>query len=94
MSDNKNNEKNWTPDNVFSLDDAKIQRLKEKGHLSSMLEEFEILRLKLLYDQEMSKQEATKLVTLTKYFMEHGPTEAFKLSCKFMYDKYMKPFGL
>jgi hypothetical protein len=80
--------------NVVSLDKAKIDRLKQRGHLGTMLEEFEILRLKLLYDQDMDKQEATRLVTLTKYFIEYGPTEAFRLSCKLMYEKYMKPFGL
>lgn len=80
--------------NVVSLDKAKIKRLKRHGHLGTMLEEFEILRLKLLYDQDMDKQEATKLVTLTKYFIENGPTEAFRLSCKLLYEKYMKPWNL
>lgn len=80
--------------NVVSIDKAKIERLRRHGHLGTMLEEFEILRLKLLYDQEMDKQEATRLVLLTKYFVENGPTEAFRLSCKLMYEKYMKPFGL
>lgn len=80
--------------NVVSIDKAKIQRLKQRGHLMTMLEEFEILRLKLLYDQEMDKQEASRLVLLTKYFVENGPSEAFRLSCKLMYEKYMKPYGL
>lgn len=80
--------------NVVSIDKAKIDRLRRHGHLGTMLEEFEILRLKLLYDQDMDKQEAIKLVTLTKYFIENGPTESFRLSCKLMYEKYMKPYGL
>jgi hypothetical protein len=90
------NKKETTEDlpNVVSIDKAKINRLKQRGHLGTMLEEFEILRLKLLYDQNMDKQEAMKLVTLTKYFIDNGPTEAFRLSCKLMYEKYMKPFGL
>ena len=80
--------------NIVSLDTAKIKRLKERGHVGSMLEEFELLRLKLLYEEPMNKQEAAKLVTLTKYFMENGPSESFRLSCKFLYDKYIKPYNL
>jgi len=80
--------------NVVSIDKAKIKRLKKRGHVLSMLEEFELLRLKLLYEEPMTKQEASKLVTLTKYFMENGPSESFRLSCKFLYDKYIKPYNL
>ena len=96
MSEENNDKKTeeTQPDNVVSIDKAKIQRLKQRGHLMTMLEEFEILRLKLLYDQDMEKQEATRLVLLTKYFIDNGPTEAFRLSCRLMYEKYMKPFGL
>lgn len=93
MNDDKKTEENQL-DNVSSIYDAKIRRLRERGHLITMLEEFEILRLKLMYDQEMSKEEGIKLVTLTKYFIENGPTEAFRLSCKLMYEKYMKPYDL
>jgi hypothetical protein len=86
----KDEEKN----NLVSIDSAKIKRLKERGHIGSMLEEFELLRLKLLYEEPMNKQEASKLVTLTKYFMDNGPSEAFRLSCKFLYEKYIKPYNL
>jgi hypothetical protein len=94
MNEENNKTDDSKIDNVVDIDKAKIQRLRVRGHLLSMLEEFEILRLKLLYDQDMNKQEATQLVTLTKYFIEYGPSEAFRLSCKLMYEKYMKPFGL
>lgn len=94
MSEENNKKTEESIDNLINIDKAKIQRLKQRGHQTSMLEEFEILRLKLLYDQEMDKKEATRLVLLTKYFMENGPSEAFRLSCKLMYDKYMLPYGL
>ena len=95
MSDeNKKTDNEADVSNVVSIDKAKIQRLKQKGHLMTMLEEFEILRLKLLYDQDMDRQEASRLVLLTKYFMENGPTEDFRLSCKYMYQKYMEPWKL
>lgn len=94
MSDENNKSNTEELSNVISIDRAKIERLKQYGHVGTMLEEFEILRLKLIYDQDMDRDEATKLVILTKYFMENGPTEAFRLSCKLMYEKYMKPFDL
>jgi len=88
-----NNEKT-TLDNVFNIEEARIKKLKIKGHLPTMVEEFEILRTKMMYNQDMTKEEAIKLVTLTKYFMENGPTEPFRYSCKMLYEKYMKPQGL
>ncbi len=95
MSDeSKKTQQETIPDNVISIDTARIKRMKERGHVMSMLEEFEILRLKLLYDQVMDRKEAQRLVVLTKYFIEYGPTEPFRLSCKLMYEKYMKPFNL
>lgn len=95
MGDETNEVKNESIDsNVINIDKFRVERLKQKGHLGTMLEEYEILKLKLLYDQDMNKQEATKLVTLTKYFIEHGPTEAYRLSCKLLYQKYMEPYNL
>lgn len=80
--------------NVISIDVAKIKRMKTHGHLLSMLEEFEILKLKLFYDRLETKEEANRLVLLTKYFIANGPTENFRYSCQLLYDKYMKPYNL
>jgi len=83
-----------TPDKdtnkITHIDDMRIRKLREKGHIQSMIEEYEILRLKFLYEKSMTKQEAVRLVTLCKYFMDNGPSESFRYSCKLMYQKYME----
>lgn len=94
MSDEQKKHDQIDDSNVLSFEAAKIKRLRMKGHQMTMIEEFEILRMKLMYNQDMTKEEAIKLVTLTKYFMENGPTETFRYSCKMIYEKYMKPQGL
>ncbi len=80
--------------NVIDLDRARLKKFKMTGHTSSMMEEFEILRLKLLYDKPLEKDEAIKLVTYIKYFMVNGPTEPYRLTCKFLYEKYVEPYGM
>lgn len=92
MSDDKKIE--VIPNNVFDIDEARIKRMRQNGHTSSMLEEFEMLRLKLVYDKPLDKQEATKLVTYIKYFMVNGPSEPFRLNCKLLYERYVQPYGL
>lgn len=79
---------------VVHIDTARINRIKKKANLMGLLEEFEMLRLKFFYDKLSDRREATRLVTLCKYFMDSGPTESFRLSCKLFYDKYMRNQGL
>lgn len=81
-------------DKITSIDSKRIDRLMERGHYISMAEEFEVLRLKLLYDDELDQREAIRLVTLCKYFMEYGHSEPFKLSAKYLYERFMEPFDL
>jgi len=81
-------------DNVIDLDEQRMKRMKTNGHTMTMLEEFEILRLKLMYDKQLDKREATKLVTYIKYFMVNGPSEPFRLNCKLLYERYVEPYGL
>lgn len=76
-------------DNIRSLSDKRIERLKSKGSYWGLLDEYEILRLKFYYEPEMSKREALRFIELCKYFMQNGHSESFKLSCKYMYDKFM-----
>lgn len=76
------------------IDLARIKRMKVRGHQWSMLEEFEILRVKFIYGKLEDKQETTRFVTLIKYFMENGPSEAMRLNCKLMYEKYIEKYGL
>lgn len=79
---------------VTHIDQARVKRMKTRGHMMSMLEEFECLRVKFFYDKLDDRKDATRFVTLTKYFMDNGPTEAMRLSCKLLYEKYMQKQGL
>jgi hypothetical protein len=80
--------------NVISLDDLRVKKLQVTGHYVSLLEEFDRLKAKLLYGYDMDKQEAHKLITLTKYFLKNPHSEAFKLHVQYIYDKYIKEFDL
>lgn len=79
---------------VTHIDTLRIDKMRERGHLPSMFEEFEILRIKFMYDKLTDPQEAIKFVTLLKYFAENGPSEAMRLSCSFMLERYVKKFEL
>jgi hypothetical protein len=79
--------------NVISIDEGRIKRLADKGHYLSILEKFDILRIKFLYN-DLQKEEAIQFVTLCKYFKKHGHSESLKLSCHYMYERYMKNQGL
>lgn len=81
------------PDNIVDMDDLRVKRLTNRGHYISLLEQFDLLRVKFMYDQ-LSKQEALRFVTLCKYFMEHGHSESLKLTCKYIYKRYMESYGL
>lgn len=80
--------------NIVNIDEIKLKKLKLQGHLPSIIEEFDILRLKFIYKKNMTKEEAQKFVLLCKYLMEEAPTESMKLNCKFIYEKYMEPYNL
>lgn len=80
--------------NVNHIDEARVKRMKTRGHMMSMLEEFEVLRIKFFYDKLTDKREAVRFVTLVKYFMENGPSEAMRLSCRLMHEKYIEKQGL
>jgi len=81
---------------VISIDRKRLDNMAERGHYQSMWEEFEILRLKFLHEDvsKIPKQEAIRLITLTKYMIKYGHSEPFQLSCQYFYDKYIKPFDL
>lgn len=93
MSD-KENKKDELINNLNYIDQARIKRMKERGHILSMLEEFEILSIKFYHDKLTEKREVIKFITLVKYFAENAPTEALKLRCKFILEKYVDKHGL
>ena len=76
-------------ENVTSLDKARIDRMQKHGHYYTMLEKFEILRLKFIYDT-LDKEEAIAFVTLCKYFRDHGTSETMRLSAHYIFEKYIK----
>lgn len=80
-------------DNVTSLDKGRINRLKRKGHYFSMLERFDVLNVKFIYDS-LNKEEAITFITYCKYFMANGHSESFRLRCFYIYKKYMEKQGL
>jgi hypothetical protein len=80
--------------NIINIDQGRIKKLAEKGHYNSLLEKFDILRIKFVHDDLTDKEEAIKFVTLCKYFIKNGHSESLRLSCHYMYEKYMKKQGL
>lgn len=94
MSDNDKKELEELVDiNITSIDKGRIKKLKEKGHYFSMLERFDVLQVKFIYDT-LSKEEAIQFITYCKYFMENGHSEAFRLRCFYIHKKYMEKQGL
>ncbi len=81
-------------ENLVSIDLARIKRLKMKGHYNSLVDEYEKLRLKFHYEKALLPVEVIRFITLCKFFMENGHSESFKLSCKYLYERYMGQFGL
>jgi len=79
--------------NITNIDEGRLKRLAEKGHYFSLLERFDVLRIKFVYD-DLNKEEAIKFITLCKYFIKNGHSESIRLSCHYMYKKYMQKQGL
>ena len=94
MIDEKDTDKTEVLADVTHIDTLRIDKMRERGHLPSMYEEFEILRIKFMYDKLTDPQEAIKFVTLLKYFAQNGPSEAMRLSCTYMLERYVKKFEL
>lgn len=80
-------------DNVVNIDQGRVKRLKEKGHYFTLLETFDVLRVKFIYD-DLNKDEARNFVTLCKYFKDNGHSEALRLTCFYLYKRYIEKQGL
>jgi hypothetical protein len=93
MSDEDKAELDQLLSNVVSIDEGRIKRLVDRGHYISLLERFDVLRIKFVYD-DLDREEAIKFITLCKYFIKNGHSESLRLSCTYMYKKYMKSQGL
>lgn len=58
-----------------------------------MLERFDILRIKFVYDK-LATDEAKEFVLLIKYLKINGHNESIRLTCKYLYDKYIEGKGI
>lgn len=76
--------------NLAHIDQARIVRLKAKGQYWAMYEHFDLLRTKFIYGEPMTGEEGIQLVTMTKYFMEHGHSESLKIVAKHIHAKYIQ----
>lgn len=74
---------------VTNIDEARIQRLGLKGNYVGILEAFEILRLKFVYDT-LTKEESINFITYCKYIMRNGHSEVVRLSAHYLYKKYIE----
>lgn len=79
---------------VTHIDRQRVKRLEQKGHYFSLVEEFDVLRAKLIYNKHMDKKEAIRLVYLVKYFLKHAHNEAFRIHVQHIYDRYIKEYKL
>lgn len=93
MSDDLKDKLENITTNVINIDNGRIKRLKERGHYFSLLEEFDVLRIKFIYDN-LDENEARSFVTLCKYFKENGHSESLRLTCQYIYKRYMEKQGL
>lgn len=94
MSDDEKKElEELVDNNITSIDKGRLNKLKKKGHYFSMLERFDVLQIKFIYDT-LTKEEATQFITYIKYFMENGHSEAFRLRCYYIHKKYIEKQGL
>lgn len=80
-------------DNVVNIDEGRIKRLKERGHYFTLLEQFDVLRVKFIYDS-LTEDEARSFVTLCKYFKENGHSESLRLTCYYIHKRYIEKQGL
>lgn len=98
MSDTDNKNDNNVDEiltKISSIDDARLKRLHSKGQYFALLERFEVLRLKFVYEPEsLTKDEAINFVTLCKYFIQNGHSEPMRLSAHYIYKKYIQGKGL
>ena len=80
-------------DNVTNIDEGRVRRLQKRGHYFTLLEQFDVLRVKFIYDN-LDKDEARKFVTLCKYFKINGHSESLRLTCHYIHKRYMDKQGL
>lgn len=88
MSDDTKKEEN----KVVHIDQKRFKNIAKKSYFA-ILEEYECLRIKFAnadIGSGLEVKDKIRFITLCKYLMDHGHSDAVKLSCKFMYERYLK----
>lgn len=93
MAEDIKNPEDEIVSNVTHIDDAKVNKLVKRGHYFSILEAFDVLRIKFSYDT-LNQEEARQFMVYIKYLIKNGHSEALRLQCKYIHDKYIKSQGL
>jgi len=75
-------------DNVVHLDSKRLDRLKGANYFA-IVDEAELLRMKFQTGKIDNAHDAYRFVTLVKYIMTYGHSEALKFSYKLIYDQFM-----
>ena len=78
---------------ISNIEDAIIKKMHVKGHYPSMLERFDILRIKFIYDK-LDSEEAKEFILLIKYLKLYGHSESIKLTCHYLWEKYIRDKGI
>lgn len=88
MSEENKKEEN----KIVHIDQKRFKNLAKKSYFA-ILEEYDCLRVKFInsdIDNSMEIKDKIRFITLCKYLIENGHSEALRLSCKFMYERYLK----
>jgi hypothetical protein len=78
---------------ILDMDEAIIKRMHVKGNYIAILERFDVLRIKFIYDK-LDPKEARNFMLLIKYLMKNGHSEAVRLNCHYLHKKYIESQGL
>jgi len=74
---------------VISIQEGYFRKLDNANYWNT-LEEFECLKIKVMMDRDYTPGEASKFVSLLKYFSDKGHSESFQMFCKSLYKKVLK----
>jgi len=74
---------------VVHIDKARVKKLEKLGNYWKLFEEFDMLRLKLVYEEGMSNEDANRFVTLLRYMMKNGHSDSVKYMARKLYEKYV-----
>lgn len=93
MSDKKDENNLISINPVTDIDDAKVKRMHRRGNYITMLEAFDALKIKFMYD-ELTESEARKFIVYIKYFLKNGHSEAIRLQCHYLHKRFIKGQGI